>query len=127
MKNNRGRFGDFPQKACRSRQETSIKLKEAYPLVLALEKALSATHGLEARDAFSKASDGLMLTCPKCGDYNDQARDAALMGGEGGFAEQAGSVEAGGPMVSALLKGRCPGCGSEEVLASFDPTKIGFG
>lgn len=119
------KFADFAEKACHSPQIIMIKLKEAYPLVLALEKSLTRVKGLDSKTAFRKASDGISLTCPHCGKYNDEARDVALLSGEGGAVGQFKGVVFGGPIVAALGQGRCPGCKGEQVTASFDPRTAG--
>lgn len=118
------KFADFADKACRSRQIIMIQIKEAYPLVLALEKSLTKLKGLDAKVAFRKASDGIRLSCPRCGEYNEEARDIALLAGQGGAFEQSKGVVFGGPIVAALGQGRCPGCNGEQVTASFDPRRV---
>jgi len=118
-------FADFANKACESRQTIRIKLKEAYPLVLALEKAVIAEKGIESREAFRRTSDNIILACPRCGEYNDEARDIALLAGEGGAFEQMAGVKFGGPTVASLGQGRCPGCSGKEVDATFDPQIAG--
>jgi len=119
------KFADFAEKACHSPQMIMIKLKDAYPLVLAIEKSLTKVKGLDSKAAFRKASDGICLTCPKCGKYNDEARDVALLAGQGGAFDRSKGVVFGGPIVAALGQGRCPGCSGEQVTASFDPRITG--
>lgn len=119
------RFAEFAEKACRSRQSIMIGLREAYPLSLAIRDALMKAKGLDSGAAFKKASGELRLACSKCGEYNDQAKDATLMGGEGGALDQMKGVMFGGPTVAALGQGRCPGCQGTKVTATFDPNPPG--
>lgn len=119
------RFADFAERACQSQQEITVKLSEVYPLVLAIESALMKTQGLESREAFNKASNDVRLTCPKCGEYNNDAKDVVLLGGQGGAFEQMQGVTFGGPTIAALGQGRCPGCKGTKAIASFDPNPSG--
>jgi hypothetical protein len=114
-------LAEFAKKACASRQTISILLKETYLLALALENALAAENGLEPRDTFQESRTGLALACPKCGEYNDQARDAVLLGGAGHADARLKGTEPGGLTLTTLNQGRCPGCHGERVEATFGP------
>jgi len=120
------RFEDFAAKACHSRQSLRIPLKATYPLVLELERCLTEVKDVASGDALDTARAGLIITCPRCGEYNDRARDMVLLGGEGGAFEQFKGVVYGGPNTAALAEGRCPGCSGEEVRVTFDPQLAGL-
>jgi hypothetical protein len=81
---------------------------------------------MEKTAAFKVATEGLTLSCAKCGEYTDDARSVALLGGEGGALEQMAGVTFGGPIVASLGQGRCPGCHGDTVNATFDLTRAGI-
>lgn len=93
--------------------------------MLAIEKALLHKHpDLDSHFARRLASEGVVLTCPTCGEYNDQARDIVLLAGVGGAFEQAAGVTFGGPIAASLGQGHCPGCNGTRVRVTFDSSQI---
>jgi hypothetical protein len=117
-------FADFAKNASHAKQAISLRLNEVNTLVHAIGKALADSRCLDAQDAIKKAGNALILICPKCGEYNENAKNIILLGGEDGLFESAGSVIFGGPKVAALAQGRCPGCQGQRVTAVFDPSYL---
>lgn len=114
------RFALFAKKACLSRQFIDIEIGDVNPLVLSIAAQLEAQKGLSSSDAVNKARGGIVLACPRCGEYNDSAKDVLFMTGEGGVATAFGATIFGGPTVAALGQGHCPGCGGTSLKATFD-------
>jgi hypothetical protein len=125
MKAREKEFSEYADKACESRQRLQVKMREAYPLLCAIAKSLQRIHSMDSKEATRKAGEGMAIACPKCGEYNEDARYAVLCAGEGGAFESFKSVSFGGPKIASVAQGRCPGCGGEAVDVEFDPGRAG--
>jgi len=74
---------------------------------------------MSLKDAKLKVEHALVVACPKCGEYSDEARDYVLLAGEDGVFDKAKGVVFGGSNSASIGSGKCPGCGGTELLVTF--------
>lgn len=119
-----GTAASFAREACRSRTCAPFQIGEVAAVIDALQDELCRQYpGLDRGEAFSHAQGGLTLICPNCGKLTHQAVEylCALRVIQMG---EPSSITYLGPNVTALAKGRCPGCGGTTVNVLFDPKTV---
>jgi hypothetical protein len=84
---------------------------------LLLDGVRGAHPNLPSDGASGAVMRGLVVHCPKCGQYSESAVAVMAMAGT----EPMAGALFGGPKVAALGSGRCPGCGGTVVQVTYDP------
>ncbi len=97
------------------REGVEIQLWSIEIEIKQLSHSISLVHDLGEADSRKHAERGLIIACPNCGEYNDEARDAILLI----HCLKVKAAIPSGTNTESLVAGKCPGCGGGHFLAFY--------
>lgn len=115
---------DFARKACKAKTTNTMRLDEVSRFIpLLLDCVRTARPVLASSNVSEVVMAGLVVHCPKCGQFSKEAVAVMAMAGTDAMK---GALFTGAK-VAQLGRGRCPGCGGTTAQVTYDPKLIASG